>query len=238
MFRRSDGGVAEQAIVGKRHSGLVDNEVPVCVTNRLFLLPSAKNASAYPSLWRRPHGRPVGFVDVMTDLQRSAVPFGIETAERQVAIIRHVVNACDSLPGSTSMQRSARTRRHTSGHTGASEGTGGIDGSRHGCFERMDRTVAINSRPCNEVFQNRHEIIEIKSPSQRGDFIQTDTGLLGRLNTYPDVQALARVVVQARTVDLTAITVFDVVADDPALLPDRAHLAATRLHGLVVAPVI
>src|SRR6185312_2030224 len=48
-------------------------------------------------------------------------------------------------------------------------------------------------------------------------------------------QSVARVITQARDVDIAVVAVFHVVADDLALLADRAHRAALGLRGFVRA---
>src|ERR1700761_296240 len=42
--------VAEEAVVGQCHLGLVDNEVLVCIADRLFLFPTAKERKRPPTL--------------------------------------------------------------------------------------------------------------------------------------------------------------------------------------------
>src|SRR6185437_643897 len=61
------------------------------------------------------------------------------------------------------------------------------------------------------------------------------SGSIHRGDGNPHAQAFARIVVQPRHVDLAAIAIFHVVADDPALLADRVHLAALGLRALVIA---
>ncbi len=109
--------MAEQTVVGQRHLRFVHDEVLVRLADRLLLIPAAEERQRAPALGVDHIGAAIGFLDVVADLERTAVLLGVLIAKLHVALVQHVV-------GRGTQQRHVHT--HLGGDQQCGVGHGGV----------------------------------------------------------------------------------------------------------------
>ncbi len=82
--------MAEDAVAGQRHLGLVDDEMPVLLADRLLGLPATEIRQRAPALGVHHLGVAVGLVDIVAHAQGAAVLGRVAAAGRHVALVQHV----------------------------------------------------------------------------------------------------------------------------------------------------